>query len=63
MNVKWIKASERLPEKGGWYLIYAPSEGKPMINMAFWSSGRFSGLVKVWIDAITHWMPLPEGPE
>jgi hypothetical protein len=33
--------------------------------MAFFNfySKKFIGLVGVWLDAISHWMPLPEPPD
>jgi len=63
---RWIKCSERVPEIDGAYAIYAPSMDKdcPLIMTAYYhESVGWSMLPQVWIDAITHWMPLPEAPK
>jgi hypothetical protein len=61
----WISIKDELPDKTGWYLIFAESEqpGKPFINMAFFNGKKFIGLVDVWLNAISHWMPLPGPPD
>ena len=64
----WIDVKKQLPTEDGAYLIFAPSEDpeKPFVGVAWydpsgfgWSSG---GVPKVWIDAITHWQPIPPAP-
>ena len=60
----WISVNDRLPDKNALYLIYAPSLDKnsPLIQCAWYDPNGFgwSGLVEIWLKAITHWMPLPE---
>ena len=47
---KWIPVSERLPEKGGLYLVY--TEEQPFVCP--FKDGEF------FIDEVLAWMPLPE---
>jgi len=58
---------ETLPTKDALYLIHAPSldEGSPLITTAWFDPNGigWSGLAPCWINAITHWMPLPEPPK
>ena len=66
----WISVTDRLPEEEGLYLIYAPSADpeKPLIFSAWWHLSdnpewyKRWGLVKMWSDAVTYWMPLPDPP-
>ena len=73
---EWISVKKRLPEKDGWYLVYAPG---------YWGNSKIYGLdglaysnfknnYKVhfgiergtgrgWPGIVTHWMPLPESPK
>jgi hypothetical protein len=47
-------------------MIFAESldEDRPMINIAWYSdNGEFGGLPDVWLEAISHWMPLPGPPD
>lgn len=63
----WISVEERLPEEDGLVLIHTPSgdPDKPLVVTAWYDpSGRgWTQLPGQWIDAITHWQPLPEPPE
>ena len=65
---EWIESKYRLPPKTGTYLIYAPSAdpNSPLIVSCWWEDGtefpKGWGLVEVWRDAVTHWMPLPPPP-
>lgn len=62
---KWISVKDRLPEYDDKHLVYAESDNPdvPLI-MVIWYEPLFgwSGLPEDWIDAISHWMPLPENP-
>ena len=62
----WVPVSERLPDKDALYIVHAPSADpeKPMIHVAWYEPNGYgwSILPKVWIDAITHWMPMPDAP-
>lgn len=73
---EWVSVEEGLPEKDGWYLVYAPG---------YWGNSKIYGLdgfayssfkhnYKVhwgiergtgrgWPRIVTHWMPLPAPPE
>ena len=64
--MKWISVKDRLPEDEGFVLIHAPSadEHKPVIITAWHDTEtREWGLVDVWANAVTHWMPLPVPPK
>ena len=64
--MKWISIEDKLPDKDAVYLIHAPSADpdKPFIHIAWYDPDfGWSLLPKVWIPAITHWMPLPEPPK
>jgi len=65
VQTNWTSIEERLPDDA-LCLVYAPSADpdKPLINTAWYDKTYgWSLLPKVWCDAITHWMPLPEPPE
>ena len=63
----WIKTSERMPEEtcdvlgvvdGVVTLLnYDEFEDDPFVD---WSDGKFRGYS---VDAVSHWMPLPEAPK
>lgn len=72
----WISVKERLPEKDGWYFVYAPE---------YWGNNKIYGLDglaysnfkhnykdhwgierkmrKGYPVIVTHWMPLPNSPK
>ena len=73
--MEWISVKDRLPDKDGWYLVYAPGYwGNSRIygldGMAYsnfkrnykdhWGIERGAG--RGWPGIITHWMPLPKAP-
>lgn len=67
--MEWIKCSERLPEEGSRALIFVyeaivVAEYLPnyLPEVGFtWRLAEYSAVG--WeADAVTHWMPLPEGP-
>ncbi len=62
----WIFVKDRLPDKDGMVLIYAPSGNNesPYINTAWYDPDGYgwSLLPGAWIDAIEAWMPLPDPP-
>ena len=70
-KTRWIPVTERLPEVGE--MVLAIASGKPMgtvtlfhaLEMAtLYNDGWFLETWPDWEDAtVTHWMPLPEGPE
>jgi Lar family restriction alleviation protein len=72
----WIPVSERLPEREGEYLVFC--EGEDMYNCFYeetvgefgsyndcYDPKTFGYVDSVWYknETVTHWMPLPEGPE
>jgi hypothetical protein len=61
----WISVKDKLPDEDGLVFIYAPSadKNKPLKQTA-WYDPKYgwSLLPQIWIDAITHWMYLPEDP-
>ncbi|MGY7628350.1 DUF551 domain-containing protein [Klebsiella pneumoniae] len=54
---KWIPVSERMPERGD-YLV---TDGCDFDVQLFNGEQFIPGFV--WEDKITHWMPLPAGPQ
>ncbi|EML7083190.1 DUF550 domain-containing protein [Klebsiella oxytoca] len=54
---RWIPVSEKLPERGD-YLV---SDGRDFDVQLFNGEQFIPGFV--WEDKITHWMPLPVGPQ
>lgn len=68
---KWISTTERLPEAGE--TVLAVVYGKPnenveligAIELAEWYEGEW--FIDAWPDwenvRVTHWLPLPAGPE
>ena len=73
---EWVSVEERLPEKDGWYLVYAPGywgnskiyglDGLAYSNFkqnykVHWGIERGTG--RGWPGIVTHWMPLPAPPE
>lgn len=62
---EWVKCGERLPEVHKWILIHAPEKFSiPVVGYR-----SHSGMFKIWGssdvhgDSVTHWMPLPAGPD
>lgn len=65
--MKWIKCSERLPEEEGSYYVYNPNgfRGNKKVIYTEFIAGH-GGFKTFWCplgDQITHWMPLPDGPD
>ena len=57
---RWISVDERLPEEGVEVIVY--NKGGGVIPDISYVKGRWvwdAGIVK----NVTHWMPLPKGPE
>lgn len=72
---EWVSVEERLPQKDGWYLVYAPGywgnskifglDGFAYSNFkhnykVHWGIERGAG--RGWLGIVTHWMPLPAPP-
>lgn len=62
---KWVSVNERLPERGGEYLVWPGA----FVDS---HSAQFHALTKVWTQSgingtvtqyVTHWRPLPIPPE
>ena len=65
---EWISVEDRLPEKGGYYLIYQKSSLwiDEVIQTARWniSAQKFRGSqAGCFMEYVTHWMPLPDAPK
>lgn len=56
----WIKVSDRLPTKNGWYLVVKFNE----VRVAEWNTDSWYNENDMPIDngVITHWQPLPNLP-
>ena len=57
---EWIPVTERLPDKGGSYLVFS-SKSKTVFTAHYWLGDRWSNRANG--QFITHWMPLPEAPK
>ena len=73
---EWVSVEERLPEKDGWYLVYAPGYwgNSKICGLDGLASSNFKQNYKVhWgiergtgrgcPGIVTHWMPLPAPPD
>lgn len=75
MENKWISVDDRLPDKDGWYFVFAPGywgnnciyglDGLAVSNFKRnyttpWGIERLSG--RGYPGIITHWMPMLEPP-
>jgi hypothetical protein len=58
--ISWISVTERLPEKGGSYLVFS-SKSKTVFTAHYWLGDRWANRANG--QFITHWMPLPKPPE
>lgn len=64
--MEWISIEDRLPEKDGFYLVYAKSYNAFFPDVSIQEYVREIGFTYdryLSEDSITHWMPLPKPPE
>jgi len=62
---RWVSVVERLPDADCWYIaaIKHDKSGNTGVFVAeFWSDGVFTNCDFEDVT-VTHWMPLPPGPE
>lgn len=61
---RWIPVSEKMPEYEGIFLVYYLNNGIGQVNYAFYNK-REGGFEDPdgFLYGVTHWMPLPPGPE
>ena len=57
---RWTPVEERLPEKGGYYLVH---HKHGLISQRLYYEGQGELFVNVKHDPVTHWMPLPDAPK
>lgn len=58
LEAGWIPVTERLPEYGQEVIVYTGNILKPIVMAyTFWKVDY-----DTWLH-VTHWMPMPEGPE
>ena len=61
---RWIPTTERLPEKGGIYLVYEPwLYGVNALWFALGMDGLPNSTTKKAWENVSYWHPLPKGPE
>lgn len=62
---RWISVKKRFPEDGQKIIAAFRNEGGLVVDQARYSNGEFdfASWAYVWGDNVTHWMPLPPGPE
>lgn len=71
--MEWIGVKDKLPDKDGWYLVYAPRYcGRNCIIKGYAYSnfkcnykehwGIERGVSNGWAGIVTHWSPLPKPP-
>ena len=63
---RWVPVAARLPEKVGWYLVFAVT----FSDVAFFETAKGwrrlntqEGRLEEFPYRVTHWMPLPKPPE
>jgi hypothetical protein len=64
--MKWYDINKDTPFRDGKYIVHCKSADpeKPFVHMAWYDPCfGWSLLPATWIDAITHWMPLPNPPK
>ena len=66
--LKWIPVSDRLPEKSGTYIAFiVPTtlDDQPYLNGARVEPCQFIKKIgwNLYFSTVTHWMPMPQGPE
>ena len=65
--MQWIECAKEMPKQCDKYLVYAPSADptSPLIATVwyFTDDKGWYGLIDYWLQAITHWMPLPPPPD
>ena len=54
----WIPVTERLPEQGQEVIVYSGGVLKPTVSAYLFWDKHYDNWAR-----ITHWMPLPDGPE
>jgi len=64
--MKWISVKDRLPEIGDWVLVFTKVKDQSLIEIAL--LGMFEGFFNPQLGIgtmknVTHWMPLPDGPD
>lgn len=57
---EWISVKDRLPEKGGSYLVFS-NKSKTVFTAHYWLGDRWANRANG--QFITHWMPLPQPPK
>jgi hypothetical protein len=62
--MEWIELKKEKPSSEGVHYVYAPSMDpkKPFFHVAWWNpeTQGWELIVRMWGDAITHWMkPVP----
>ena len=57
---EWIPVTERLPEKGGAYLVFS-SKSKTVFTAHYWLGDRWANRANG--QFITHWMEMPMPPK
>ena len=61
---RWIPVEERLPEKDGIYIVSEPTiYGVNALWFALGVDGLPDSITRDYWKFVTHWQPLPKGPE
>ena len=62
---RWISVRERLPKDRQKVIATFRNDGGRVVDQARYANGEFdfASWAYVWGDNVTHWMPLPPGPE
>ncbi len=61
----WRDVQGELPKRDGIVLVYCPSQDpeKGLTALAWYNPEKgWSQMPNVWLDAITHWQPIPAPP-
>ncbi len=64
MDMKWIKTSERLPQRFEPVILCRPTkDGEPRVECGTMDVNGWWRIYGTRTKNVTHWMPLPPAPE
>lgn len=75
--MKWIRAKRKLPRNFEWVLVTSLKSDKKCIGITRWTGDEWEGedcnttllcytdrgFIRIKIEDISHWMPIPDPPE
>ena len=63
--VPWVSVKDMIPDSFVGVLMYIPNEYPlPMVHEGYYANGHWFWTTRqLEDDEVTHWAPMPEGPE